>query len=125
MRRLIFTVPAALMLAGVAWGETDATPMDATPDGETFGTAWSLSVRTTFLSEDDTLRSAEDIASGWQSLAPEEQATIRSDCKAFIAAHGDEAEGDAAAAPAATGDTVAEGYDLDEMRAICAAVEKL
>jgi hypothetical protein len=103
-----------------------------------FGTSWPLSVGTTFFTGADsaTLRSADELAKGWQSLSPEDQTMIRTDCEAFLAAHADEAaptEGGATAEAGATAPatgttgssataTVPAGYKLAEMQAICGAV---
>ena len=93
---------------------------------------------TTFFTGADsaTLRSADELAKGWQSLSPEDQTMIRTDCEAFLAAHADEAaptEGGATAEAGATAPatgttgssataTVPAGYKLAEMQAICGAV---
>ena len=147
MKQVMFAVPVAVLCAGAALAQTETTTQGdasgtatAGATGEMFGTSWPLSVGTTFFTGADsaTLRSADELAKGWQSLSPEDQTMIRTDCEAFLAAHADEAaptEGGATAeagatAPATgtagsesgTAATVPAGYNLAEMQAICGAV---
>jgi hypothetical protein len=152
MKRAMLALPAAVLIAATATAQTGAqteTTTEATTEtmaGERFGTNWSLSVGTTFFTDGDsaTLRSTEDITTGWQSLSQEDRDMILADCKIFLAAHGDTAaEGSGAAtttdgsagtaagpdtsaavgADAAT--TAAAGYDMAEMKAICEKVDEL
>lgn len=112
MKHVIYAVPLALLLGGASLAQTESgsdaattatdavtgtsTTTDATTGastgaaGEKFGMNWPLSIGTTFFSGADstTLRSADEITSGWQSLSPEDQAMVRADCLAFMAAHG-------------------------------------
>ncbi|RYE85293.1 MAG: hypothetical protein EOP19_09700, partial [Hyphomicrobiales bacterium] len=78
------TTGAATEATGTATG--DAGGMSAS--GE-FGTNWPLSVGTTFFTDADsaTLRTTEEVTSGWQSLSPEDQTMIRADCATFTTAH--------------------------------------
>lgn len=100
MKNVLIAVPAALLLAGASFAQTEGTlDTDTTvttgaevgAEGETFGTNWPLSVGTTFFGGSDsaTLRSTEEVSSGWQSLSVEDQTMIRADCIAFLAAHGE------------------------------------
>ena len=102
MKNVILAVPATLLLAAGAIAQTDTTAIEgtvgatteATTDGTAeFGTNWPLSIGTTFFTdaESATLRSSDELAKGWQSLSVEDQAMIRADCQAFLAAHGDAA----------------------------------
>ena len=102
MKHVMFAVPLALLLGTTAIAQTDTTTgattgADATTgaSGEMFGTNWPLSVGTTFFSdaESATLRSSEELSSGWQSLSAEDQTMIRADCQTFMAAHGDASTG--------------------------------
>jgi hypothetical protein len=149
MKHLFLALPAIVLVAAAAAAQTETTTGVATGadaavgSGETFGTNWSLSVGTTFFTdgENRTLRSAEDITTGWQSLPQEDRDMIMADCQAFLAAHGEaategstEATGTAdTAAPdtgaAATAETdsalaMTAGYDIAEMQSICDAVEQ-
>jgi hypothetical protein len=93
MKHLMLAVPATLLMATAGIAQTDTTAGasgEATASGE-FGTNWPLSVGTTFLTDDSsaTVRPAEELSKGWQSLSPEDQTMIRTDCQAFLAAHTD------------------------------------
>ena len=140
MKQVMFAVPVAVLCAAAAFAQTETTTAPATTGaaGEMFGMNWPLSVETTFFTDatGTTLRSTEELTSGWQSLSPEDQTMIRTDCEAFLAAHADEAaptEGGATAEAGATAPatgttgssataTVPAGYKLAEMQAICGAV---
>ena len=147
MKQVIFAVPVAVLCAAAAFAQTETTTAPATTGaaGEMFGMNWPLSVETTFFTDatGTSLRSTEELTSGWQSLSPEDQAMIRTDCEAFTAAHGDgaatDAGGTAASGSAATGTTatgteatadtgaaakVPAGYDMAKMKMICEAVGK-
>lgn len=145
MKQVMFAVPVAVLCAAAALAQTDTTTAPATTGtaGEMFGTSWPLSVETTFFTDatGTTLRSTEELTSGWQSLSAEDQTMIRTDCEAFIAAHGDGAAADAggtaasgstatdtgsgAAADTDAAATVPAGYDMAKMKMICEAVGKL
>jgi hypothetical protein len=95
----MLAVPATLILATAGFAQTTTT--------EEFGTKWPLSVGTTFLTDDTnaTLRPTEELTKGWQSLSPEDQTMIRSDCDVFMAAHGDAAASGDASTTAGSTDT--------------------
>lgn len=116
MKLVIFALPAVTFLAATAFAQTDTTTGSDTSTGtaattganaEMFGTNWPLSVGTTFFTDADTptLRSTEEITSGWQSLSQEDRDMIVADCKTFMAAHGD------AAADASASTTETAGSD--------------
>lgn len=111
MKHVILAVPVMLLsVAAIAQTEaitTEGVTGDAAASGE-FGTSWPLSIGTTFFGDADsaTLRSTEELAKGWQSLSPEDQAMVRADCEAFLAAHGD-GSADASAGASASTDTTA------------------
>ncbi len=159
MKQVILALPLTLVLAAAAIAQSDTTTTggtaeavagaatgatsDATASAE-FGTNWPLSVGTTFFTDADSamLRTADELSKGWKSLSPEDQAMIRADCQAFLAAHAADADASAATSTDTTAgrgtastDTTATGtastdaatsapvgYDLAEMRAICEAV---
>lgn len=159
MKHVMLAVPATLLFAAAAFAQTDTTTgTDATTattaagtSGEKFGTNWPLSVGTTFFTDADStaLRPTEEVTKGWQSLSPEDQTMIKTDCEAFMAVHGgagDTATTGTATDPAtdgtastdmsATGTASSDagtdaatsapaGYDMAEMKAICGAVGAL
>jgi hypothetical protein len=110
MKHLMLAVPATLFMAAAGFAQTDTTAgtsSEASALGE-FGTNWPLSVGTTFLTDDSsaTVRPMEELTTGWQSLSPEDQTMIRTDCQAFLAAHGDaENSGDASGSDSSTATT--------------------
>lgn len=163
MKHAILAMPAVALFSVGAFAQAEsgvdvATTTDATAgaeaSGESFGTNWPLSIGTTFFSGADssTLRTTEDVTTGWQSLSQADRDMVKADCVTFMDAHGNDAaststdastgaetdisaetaaEADAATAPE-TGTAGAEGtistavgYDRAEMKAICEAVEKL
>ncbi|NJM84018.1 MAG: hypothetical protein HC844_17625 [Tabrizicola sp.] len=107
MKQFILAIPATALLAAVALAQTDtgtdaATESDA--GGMMYGSTWSTSVGTTFFEDGTpgTLRSAEDISTGWQSLPQEDRDMVLADCQTFMAAHGGEASTDGAMTEGAT-----------------------
>jgi hypothetical protein len=117
MKHLMLAVPATLFMATAGIAQTDTTAGasgEASASGE-FGTNWPLSVGTTFLTDDTsaTVRTPEELSNGWQSLTPEDQTMIRTDCQAFLAAHADAGtSGDTSASDssaATTGTATTEG----------------
>ncbi len=143
--KFVFALPAlalafvtATAVAQTSTGTGASTGVDATGAGQAFGTNWSLSVGTTFFTdgENRTLRSREEIASGWQSLSKEDRDMIAADCLVFQGAHGGAADMSAPETPdignnaTATTATDAEtsaptGYDMVAMQIICDAVDTL
>ena len=121
MKNALLAVPALALLAVGAYAQTDTTTgvttgtdtgttLDTTTGAATdaatgaatgmdssseFGTNWPLSVGTTFFTdaETGTLRTTEEITSGWQSLSQEDRDMIKADCVTFMAAHGDASTG--------------------------------
>jgi hypothetical protein len=126
----VFTV----LLAFPAIGQTGG---DSAADKEAMK-EMSTRTGTTFYSDDTmtTMRSADEIKSGWTTLSAEDQDAIRARCTALTSmepSKGDGTTGEAADGTAAAGDssgtTTAEdlGYMGDEvrMREICTAVTGL
>lgn len=130
MKPAFLAVPAVALFATGVFAQTDTTTGVATgidtgvtvdttigadtsttagmdASAESFGTNWPLSVGTTFFSGADTgtLRTTEEISSGWQSLSQEDRDMIMADCVTFMAVHGDASTGAATSAgtDAATG----------------------
>lgn len=119
MKHLMLAVPATLFMATAGIAQTD-TSADVSGSGE-FGTNWPLSVGATFLTDDSsaTLRIPEELSRGWQSLSPEDQTMIRTDCMAFLATHGDAGSSedtsasDSSAATTGTASQTATGTETD------------
>jgi hypothetical protein len=136
MKNAMYALPVVAFCAAAAVAQTDTTTGTDTTGtgtdmtGERFGMTWPLSIGSTFLTGDDnaTLRTPEELSSGWESLSEADRAIVEADCQAFLAVHGDAATtgdadmtgdaastatGDAAADSAATGaaDTTAETGD--------------
>jgi hypothetical protein len=105
MKHLIYALPVALFAAAAGAQTEPTTSTEMGVSGETFGTSWPLSVGTTFFtdSESGTLRPAEELSSGWQSLSQEDRDMITADCTTFLAMHGD-ADASTDTAASGTGD---------------------
>jgi hypothetical protein len=102
MNRFMLTLPALALSATVALAQTDTTGGTTGTDagtgaavgvgagGDKYGTNWPLSVGTTFFTdgESSTLRSAEELSTGWQSLSQEDRDMILADCETFRTDHG-------------------------------------
>ncbi len=139
MKHLFLAVPAVALFAAGAFAQTDTTTgattgtdagatVDATVDtttgattgtsadgSVTFGTNWPLSVGTTFFMDADsgTLRTSDEIGSGWQSLSQEDRDMIKADCLTFMAAHGDAAPTTGADASTGTSTDTTAGASTD------------
>jgi hypothetical protein len=110
MKLLMLAVPATLFMTAAGLAQTDTTTtgtsVETSGSGE-FGTNWPLTVGTTFLIDDSSakVRPIEELSQGWQSLTPEDQTMIRTDCQAFLAAHGNATGSDSSAATTGTAGT--------------------
>lgn len=125
MKHAFLALPAVALFATGAFAQTDTTADAATgadagaatgmEASTSFGTNWPLSVGTTFFADADssTLRSTEEITSGWQSLSQEDRDMIKADCVTFMAEHGDASTGASTDAATSTGTDAATGTATD------------
>lgn len=65
-----------------------AGPALASSNGPLPYEKWDNSVRSMFFNEDLSIRADQDIRDGWQKMTPEQQATVRTDCKTAFPAAG-------------------------------------
>lgn len=123
MKHFMLALPATLLMAAAGIAQTETTA-DTSASGE-FGTNWPLSVGTTFLTDDTnaTVRPAEELSKGWQSLSREDQTMVRTDCEAFMAAHGDGTSDDASAMDSSTATTGTASTDTTTGNADAAAAD--
>jgi hypothetical protein len=133
MNRFMLTLPAVALFASAAVAQTDTSGGTTGTDAGTgaaaavgagggkYGTNWPLSVGTTFFTdgESSTLRSAEELSTGWQSLSQEDRDLVLADCEKFRTDHGVDGAGAAstegtAGATSDTGTATAEGAGTGE-----------
>jgi predicted Fe-S protein YdhL (DUF1289 family) len=91
MKKFIIAAPLALLLGSVAIAQTsnDTSTGPATGDGgmdsSSYGNNWSQSIGSTFFSDPErtTMRTSEEITSGWQSLSQEDRDLVIAECERY------------------------------------------
>lgn len=117
MKRSLLTATVLLMASsGLAFAQS--APAGTASDSTAAFSSWDQTTRDAFFSDDNALRSSDELRSGWESLDAEKQAQIRADCSSLQASAGgavtgSDTSGGMAAAPEGTSSETTASTTMD------------
>lgn len=88
MKRFLMAVSAATLMSGAAFAagtNTDSGTGGAEMEATTYGSNFSQSVGSTFYSDPEmtTMRSADELSTGWTSLSQEDRDMVIAECTRY------------------------------------------
>jgi predicted Fe-S protein YdhL (DUF1289 family) len=127
MKRYLLAVPVAVLMSGVAFAQTTETTAETAGSGTTsnYGTNWSQSIGSTFYSDPEmtTMRTPEEISTGWTSMTQEDRDAVLAECSRFRTDTGADASTDTSAAAGTETATGAETAATDTTTATAAGTD--